>query len=269
MSYAKALASSTPVKGEDSSKKRELSESSMNESLIHIEKKNKPDYSSESVHLAESDFIRISNMIKDMVSSQVEPLLKSIVTEVTKSLHDRITTLETDRDDLRSQVKSLSAQVDKLELSSDAAEQYSRRNCLRVVGVSETESEKTDDIIMELASEIEADISLADIDRSHRLKKPSEWTTPKAIIVKFASYRARDKFFKNRSALKGNRKFHKVFINEDLTSSRSKIFRKCRKLFKDNCINSCWTHDGRIYIRDTHDKKSLISRLSDLDEFTS
>ena len=67
--------------------------------------------------------------------------------------------------------------------------------------------EDTDDVILSIAAEINCDIALADIDRSHRINQPPIWTSPNAIIVKFATYRARDKFYKNRSSLKGNQKF--------------------------------------------------------------
>ena len=122
---------------------------------------------------------------------------------------------------------------------------------------------------MNIAAEIQADISLNDIDRSHRVgRSPVSTTpmpyTPKAIIVKFATYRARNNFYRKRTELKGNQTFPRVFVNEDLTSSRNKLFKTARKLVKDNLINSAWTYDGRVFVKDLNDFKSVVNCLADL-----
>lgn len=89
-------------------------------------------------------------------------------------------------------------------------------------------------------------------------------TTPKAIIVKFATYRARNNFYRKRAELKGNQTFHRVFINEDLTSQRSKLFKAARKLVKDNLVSNAWTYDGRVFVKDLNDVKSIVNTLADL-----
>ena len=275
MSYASKLVSSTPVKSDDS-KKRDATSPLLDESIINPEKKNKlltsqSDISdiqeSAPVHLAESDFARISAMVNDAVLSQVKPLVTSIVSEVTKKLTERIDELTKEKDDLLQQVKKLSVRVEKAEQDIDTAEQYSRRNCLRIVGIKADSTENTDDVILDIASEIQADIHPKDLDRSHRVGQDPSWTTPKAIIVKFSTYRARDNFYRKRAALKGNLKYPGVYINEDLTSQRSKLFKTARQLLRNKAINSCWTYDGRVHIKDTHDVKRVINTSSDLDKY--
>ena len=279
MSEVNGFAASTPIQNDENSKKRDrsISSSSTNTSVSNPEKKNRPDFIAEDnisaitnpspVHLAESDFERIATMLKGALKSDVESLVQSIVTEVAKSLSTRIDNLEKDNKDLRAEVKQLTSRVSTLESASDTAEQYSRRNCLRLVGLSETPFESTDDIILDIASEMDVTLSPADIDRTHRLNQPSKWTTPRSIIVKFATYRARSRFYKARSGLKGNDKYSKVYINEDLTSSRSKLFKCARKLYKDRLIQNCWTFDGRVFVKDHVDKQHLISNPSDLEKF--
>ena len=270
---------STPIQNEDSKKReRELSTNSINTSVSNPEKKTRPDFTSEDnisaivnpppVHLAESDFQRMSNILKGALKSDIETLVQSVVTEVSKSFATRIETLEKENKSLRSEVKLLTGRISTLETASETAEQYSRRNCLRVVGVTESPYEVTDDIVMDIASETGANISPADIDRSHRLKQPSHWTTPKSMIIKFATYRARNAFYRARSELKGNARYGKVFINEDLTSFRSKLFKSARKLYKDKLIQNCWTFDGRVFIKDLNDKQHLITKPSELEEFS-
>ena len=273
MSYAQRLISSTP----DSSKKRVEPDSLPNTSAStdNPEKKNKQaDVSNISaiadsprVHLADTDFLKIQSLVKDMMHTQIEPMVKSIVSDITSVMTTQISNLEKERDALRSRVKSLEDKVESLDIACDTAEQYSRRNCLRIVGVPEDPLENTDDVILNIAKETQSNITIADIDRSHRVAQPETRTSPKSIIVKFVSYRARYNFYKNRSSLKGNATFPSVYINEDLTSARNKLFGKARKLMKDGKISKCWTYDGRINIVDNSDTKFVVNQLSELDKF--
>ena len=68
----------------------------------------------------------------------------------------------------------------------DNAEQYSRRNSLRMSGVPETATENTDTLVLDAARAINSDIDLCDIDRSHRVGRPRAGK-PRDIIVKFAT----------------------------------------------------------------------------------
>ncbi|KAH3815286.1 hypothetical protein DPMN_143808 [Dreissena polymorpha] len=56
----------------------------------------------------------------------------------------------------------------------DASEQYRRRNSLRIFGIPESEksNESTDTIVMNLCKSLGADVSIGEIDRSHRTGKP-------------------------------------------------------------------------------------------------
>ena len=60
-------------------------------------------------------------------------------------------------------------EIAKLKHKSNEAEQYSRRNCLRLFGVTETKGENTDDIMIRVAKEkLGVNLRVEDIDRSHR-----------------------------------------------------------------------------------------------------
>ena len=257
---------STPSKSDDISKKRPLS-SPFNDPENNPEKKNKDDsneddsdtisessetsdiadITSSPVHLADSDMKKIAQMIKTAINSEVEPvvksivepLVKSIVDGVTKSLNEKIKTLETENKSLKAQVKSLNSKVDALQIASDSAEQYSRRNCVRIVGIPQIPEENTDEIVLKMASACDVDLSPTDIDRSHRVGKTPTWPKHRAIIVKFATYRARSRFFRARINLKDTEAYRNVYVNEDLTASRIKLFEKARKLVKDNNLKQC------------------------------
>ena len=61
--------------------------------------------------------------------------------------------------------------VIKLQRDVDDGEQYSRRNSVRISGVGESGEEDTDSIIKNIARDLDADITLNNTDRSHRVGK--------------------------------------------------------------------------------------------------
>ena len=62
-------------------------------------------------------------------------------------------------------------------------------------------------------------------------------------------YRSRQKFFTNKKQLKESG-FKGVFINEDLTFIRDKIFYQAWKMLKNKFIHGTWTKDGIIMIKE-------------------
>ena len=86
----------------------------------------------------------------------------------------------------------------------DDLEQYSRRNCLLFVGIEERDDEDTDVLVLDVCnSELEAEVSLENTERSHRLgariHQQGEWSENaeasqrrqqrhRPTIVKFNSY---------------------------------------------------------------------------------
>ena len=154
-----------------------------------------------------------------------------------------------------------------LEAQADQAEQYSRRNCLRISGMKEEINESTDDIVMKIASDIGSDIQLENIDRSHRIGIPNRrGDKPREIIVKFTAYRYRSKFYKQHTRLK-EQGYTGVFINEDLTKRRSSLLFEAHTLFKSKLIKGSWSSDGIVLIKDNQDRVHRVSCTSDLDPF--
>ena len=120
--------------------------------------------------------------------SELPTLLSWIVEGVVSSLSAKVRLLSDEN-------AQLQRRVEELEIKVDRAEQYSRRHCLRVCGIPETAGESVDEKIIEMATALDSDISIDDIDRSHRLGKPrrsnGQTVKPRDIIIKFTSYRAR------------------------------------------------------------------------------
>lgn len=220
---------------------------------------------STSIVIPTSEMNKLSEMLKTTFEGQMVTLVTDIVNGVLKGLQDQIPSLQEKNSELKSENTSLLARVASLESQADQAEQYSRRNCLRLSGINEVAGENTDDIVLKLAQDIGSPVELQEIDRSHRVGNPKRKPN-RDIIVKFATYRSRALFYKGRTKLKENG--HKgVFVNEDLTRQRSSYLYEARKLVKSGILKGAWSSDGTILIKDNADNVQRVNTLNDLVPF--
>ena len=186
---------------------------------------------------------QIAQIIQDSFKQQVSELVGSIVEGVLQGLQSKVAGLEKENTELKKRIGSL-------ETALDNAEQYSRRNCLKITGVPETTEGSTDDYVCNLARAIDVDLSVDDIDRSHRLGKPrtASEQKPRDIIVKFVSYRKRALFYKARILTK-SRGYRGVYINEHLTMARGNLLYEARRRVKSKQLKSAWSSDGVVMVK--------------------
>ena len=207
----------------------------------------------------------ISNQIPD-IQSIVDGAIKSAVSQINETLIKEVNIVKKENSELKKMVNTLEQKVMKLERDVDDGEQYSRRNSVRISGVGESSEEDTDRIILNIAKDLEADITLNDIDRSHRVGK-SRNGRPRAIIVKFTSYRARRALYSKRMNLRHLNAGRNVFVNEDLTARRSELLFSARKYVKSKQLKTAYSSDGRVYVKDNNDVRHLIIDQADLQAF--
>lgn len=123
----------------------------------------------------------------------------------------------------------------------DRLEQYTRRNNLRLFGVEESRGENTDVIVLSiLKSTLGVDISINDLERTHRIGNRSDTGKGRAIIIKFCSYRKRCQVYEVKKKLKGS----KLALTEDLTKHRYRAYQAVAKKYS---LKNTWTRDGTIY----------------------
>lgn len=117
-----------------------------------------------------------------------------------------------------------------------------------------------------MATDLGTDVHINDIDRSHRVGKiNAARARPREIIVKFSTFRARQKLYKLKTSLKDNG-YNGVFLNEDLTKIRSKVLFDARSIVKAKGAKSAWSSDGTILIKDFLD---VVHRVTVAAELTS
>ena len=124
------------------------------------------------ITLRESDILQISSVLKttfkDEIRGELTKTVKDIVDGVLLGLSQKIKSLTDENENLRKENTDLKARVDKMETAAEVAEQYSRRNCIRISGIPEDENEKTDDTILHVARTMDVNLDIEEIDRSHR-----------------------------------------------------------------------------------------------------
>jgi hypothetical protein len=141
-----------------------------------------------------------------------------------------------------------------LENIIESHNQYQMKTCVNISGVSETQNEDTDQIVVALAKEMNLDISPNDISNSHRLPSRVKTKTKRDIVVRFISYRKRSAFYKLRTKLKNSSKFKNVFINDHLTQQRQKHLYECCQAKRRKQLKDAWSYEGKNLGKDINSK---------------
>ena len=145
---------------------------------------------------------------------------------------------------LQIEVSSLKVEVKNLEKKADDQEQYSRRNCLLIHGLTETKTEDTDEMVLDVINnKLNIEMSQISIDRNHRLgKRKGPGQKPRAFIVKFTRYKGRHHAFSKKKLMKGTG----ISVTESLTLKRMEHLKKARE---QHGFAHVWTLDGKIMFK--------------------
>lgn len=208
--------------------------------------------------------------------SKDENSLKLFIEKLLKNQPIRNCLVDAIRSDV---IDHLQSRIDSLEYRIDEMEQYSRRTCLKISGIPEprsnTNNEDTDSKVLSVINDIilrsnDRKLSLREIGRTHRVGERKSGKI-RDIIIRFISYRDRALVFSNKKNLKGSNDQNtdsKLYVNEALTAKRAGLFKKTRQLKRDKLIGNCWTHDGKILVRNIADDKTIhVKTEEDLTQF--
>lgn len=181
--------------------------------------------------------------ITEIVTEVVKALQPMIVQCVTSAVTQAVTILAdkfvADMKAINnSTVSSLKQQLKQKSYQHDRLEQYTRRDNIRIKGISYADNENTNDIVMKLASDIGVELSKDDISTSHRLGVTRDNAKPSPIIVRFSKRDKKVELLKNKRNIRRG-----VYIEEDLTKLRRNIAYEVRK---DSNTSRTWTIDGKI-----------------------
>ena len=216
--------------------------------------------------------------MESLDDEQVAAKLSRIIKSSNREILDSVTSLSAQVQSLKEAlaqrdavINDLRAEVSELRHQNDALEQHGRRNSLRISGISEEWEENTTEAIVNIANEVmkvDPPLSPSDIDISHRLPKPrsAKPAEPRPVIVRFIKRTDRFRVISSRTNLKqyNEDKEHKIYINEDLTAFRAKLFMTIRRLQKKKLFDQTWTYNGNIKVKTRNGEVKSIFSYDDI-----
>ncbi len=137
-----------------------------------------------------------------------------------------------------------------LQSKVDQMEQARRETNIRVVGLPEQDNSDTYikiSLVQLVGASEESAKSIISTSRMGRMKDDK----PRDLIVKFTDKESRDQFYSLRKRTPKDNENRKVYINEDLTECRAKLFYDARQLVKRGKLFGTWTQSGNILVKVT------------------
>ncbi len=133
--------------------------------------------------------------------------------------------------------------------ATEYLEQQSKMKNLRIVGLSEENGEDLEEKIIDLVQDNLnlTTIDSSDIETACRLGKVTREKT-REVLVRFRDEDTRNLIYKCRRNIP--REAH-IYINEDLTAMRGKLYYDARQLKRAGRLFSVWSQGGNIIIKMT------------------
>lgn len=220
-------------------------------------------------------------LIKALQDNDVRAIFGGIFDERVKALAETVDFLFKENERKTAEITKLSEELAAAKLEINDLEAYNRRDNLIICGlpvahVAEATSAQsadhgehmdvTEQAVLELCqTKLNVQITKSDISIAHRLGKKPRSSGPPAVIVRFATRKAREAVYAARCELK--KYSPPVFINEDLTKPTAALFSQARKLVSDGRIYKAWTNRGSVYYKPSNQpncKPVLVRSLSEL-----
>ena len=150
--------------------------------------------------------------------------------------------------EVKEEMTSLKEKLFQVHKTLDRHEQYSRRNHLLVHRGEEKKKNTDQEIINTVKNDLEEEITIHDIDRTHRLgKRKPDNNVPRPINVNFTKYSVCNRIFKTKKKLKGKT----VSITKSLIKIRVVELKKAREIYG---FKNVWSQDGKILFSDVNDR---------------
>jgi len=246
----------------------------------------------------ESMLVRITKAVTDSFNNCIEKVIGALDQKFTTkieyqntelfnvntrvdALEKQITEYQKENLSLKDTIKVLVSRIDTLSTAQDDLDQYSRSDNLLVYGVPQpTDGSKEADvrqIVVDVLSQSMPNVGLKreHISIAHRTSSrrstyptalPSSASSsatvnrPPPIIVRFNQREVRNSILVNRRQLKGKM----ISVSEQLTNRRTLLLKKANELVTNHRVNSSWSHDGRILVKDKSNRIIVINSESDL-----
>ncbi|KAK3715343.1 hypothetical protein QZH41_001335 [Actinostola sp. cb2023] len=168
--------------------------------------------------------------------------------------------------DIQREIENVRCANYELHVQVDDLQQYSRRDCLEICGISVVPNDDPAKLVIEMANLADIKLEDKDISIAHRL--PPTRKVQNRIIVKFTRRETKDLVYKKRGKLKPKRSRdlplvraepesatvnHKaaIHVNESLTPYRKRLLGRILEFKRKYNYKYVWTVNGKIMMRES------------------
>lgn len=189
-------------------------------------------------------------IFRRVFTQEKEDIIKKISAQFDAKIDIIVSKYENEIKDLKTELEEHRKIIKKLEQKSDDAEQYSRRNIVRIFGIKEEHQENVQEtVISTINRHLHLQISPDVIDNCHRTGEKTA-SKHRPIILKFIGYKQKQELLFKRKHLKGTG----ITIQEDLTRERLKLLKLAKSAFG---VKNAWTIRGNVIVNSDTGKRKI------------
>ena len=170
------------------------------------------------------------------------------------------------------EIRALKTQLQETGDQLNEVEQYSRKQCLNIQGVTETPGESVRQLVLEMAGAVGADVSPGDLDVAHRVGRPRDGKT-RVIIARFVSFTARQNVYDKRRELRNanavpnssltTATLRDIYVSDNLTRRNEETMYHARQMKKGGKIWAAWSDNGKMKIKQEKNGPTRIIRSTE------
>ena len=177
-----------------------------------------------------------------------------------QGIYDKLESIEAKFEKLQSDISvtktvnsRLCEEIVTLEKRCSASEQYSRRECLEIMGIpGSVKQENLESEALKIFQKIDVVVDPENVEACHRLGGKDSTK----VIIKLSRRKDIGRIFANKKKLKdvdwsdiGYDNEAKVYVNESLCVAYRKLWYKCKLLRSNDFISQFWTSNGTVKLR--------------------
>ena len=202
----------------------------------------------------------VPNLVKELVPLLISTISAAVAASTRKTVE--VLQKEIKSDDTK--LLKMQSLVLTNKYECDRLEQYTRRESIRISGIPDEVGNNDDQLVkavIDIAQAIEVPLDPNEISVVHRVGKPHGGS--KQVLCRFVSRNSREKMMRSRKKLKDKPMFGgaKVYLNDDLTMLRAKLFAYVKSL---DIVKRANTSNGRIHCTTDTDAHVVIDSPDDL-----
>ncbi|XP_046667100.1 uncharacterized protein LOC124358896 [Homalodisca vitripennis] len=189
------------------------------------------------------------NVSYELLNSKIDDNTEA-VKQNNKKVDDYLKLIDT----LAPENSKLKDRVSILENKFDEMEQYSRKNCVEIHGIPETDNDVMDHV-KSVGQAHGMEITDQMIDNCHLLRKRPGSDRPPGIIIKFVRKIDAENMLQKRKGKKlstrhlGMQSDIPVYINESLSPARRRLLAMAREVKLQKHYKWLWVRGGKIFLR--------------------